>query len=88
MEWKFPAKAAAQLQQQVQGTVVVSADAAYHSARQAFVANYQAFPQIIVYCEVFSDAAAALAFARENGNCRQCAGRAGTARPGIRSTTA
>ena len=37
MEWKFPAKAAAQLQQQVQGTVVVSADAAYHSARQAFV---------------------------------------------------
>lgn len=65
MEWKFPAKAAAQLQQQVQGTVVVSADAAYHSARQAFVANYQAFPQIIVYCEVFSDAAAALAFARE-----------------------
>jgi hypothetical protein len=44
---------------------VVSADAAYHSARQAFVANYQAFPQIIVYCEVFSDAAAALAFARE-----------------------
>jgi FAD/FMN-containing dehydrogenase len=65
MEWKFPAKAAAELQQKVQGSVVVGSDTNYHAARQAFVANYQAFPQIIVYCEVFSDVAEALAFARE-----------------------
>jgi len=64
MEWKFPAAAANKLQDEVRGTVVLPSDHDYHSARQGFVANFQTFPQIIVYCEVFADVAAALLFAQ------------------------
>jgi FAD/FMN-containing dehydrogenase len=64
MEANFPSCAVDQLRGQLQGSVVLAGDANYHLARQGFVVNYQAFPQIIVYCEVASDAAAALQFAR------------------------
>lgn len=63
MEWNFPADEAKKLQESVAGTVTITSDKNYHLARQGFVANYQAFPQIIVYCEVFSDVARALEFA-------------------------
>ncbi len=67
MVLRFPAEAAKDLQDSIQGTVVLPGDADYHEARQAFVVNFQAFPQIIVYCEVPADVAAALAFARRWG---------------------
>jgi FAD/FMN-containing dehydrogenase len=72
MELKFSAAAATRLQSDIQGTVVLTGADTYHVARQGFVVNYQAFPQIIVYCEVFSDVAAALAFARQCGLAPVC----------------
>lgn len=64
MEPNFDQKAVDDLKAALKGDVVLVDDANYHLARQGFVVNYQAFPQIIVYCEVASDVAAALQFAR------------------------
>jgi FAD/FMN-containing dehydrogenase len=64
MEPKFTQSAVESLRSRLQGCVVLAGDANYHLARQGFVVNYQAFPQIIVYCAGFSDVAAALEFAR------------------------
>jgi len=63
MEPKFPATAVATLRQQLTGEAVLAGDDKYHLARQGFVVNFQAFPEIIVYCAVISDVAAALEFA-------------------------
>lgn len=64
LQWKFPVQAAAELKQRVRGSVVLPGDERYHAARQAFVPNFQHFPQMVVYCDVFADVAYALAFAR------------------------
>jgi FAD/FMN-containing dehydrogenase len=64
MEANFPSTAVETLRGQIQGKVVLAGDDNYHLARQGFVVNYQAFPQIVVYCAVASDVAAALEFAR------------------------
>lgn len=39
----------------------------YNDRRMGFVTTYQSYPQLIVFCEVYSDVVAALAFARETG---------------------
>jgi FAD/FMN-containing dehydrogenase len=67
IEWKFPAAAAKELQEKVIGKVVLPSDNDYHLVRQAFVANFQGYPQIIVSCEVFNDVAWALDFAWRYG---------------------
>src|SRR4029077_20902474 len=64
MEANFPSTAVEALRGELQGSVVLAGDDNYHLARQGFVVNYQAFPQIIVYCQVARDVAMALAFAR------------------------
>jgi FAD/FMN-containing dehydrogenase len=64
LDWKFPPKKAAELQKRVRGSVILPGDKIYHEARQAFIPNFQKFPQIIVVCSVFADVAEALAFAR------------------------
>jgi FAD/FMN-containing dehydrogenase len=67
VEWKFPPEAAKELQEKVIGKVVLPSDTDYHLMRQAFVANFQGYPQIIVYCEVFNDVSRALDFAWRYG---------------------
>jgi FAD/FMN-containing dehydrogenase len=67
MALKFSAADASRLQAAIQGSVITMGGEQYHQARQGFVVNYQAFPQIIVYCEIFNDVAAALAFAHKHG---------------------
>src|SRR5574337_288118 len=64
MEPNFPAHAVKALNAQLQGAAILADAPDYHLARQGFVVNYQAFPQIIVNCAVPSDVAAALKFAR------------------------
>jgi len=49
----------------VEGDVVVFGADGYHKARQGFVKNYQAFPQIIVYCQVDDDVREAIQFAKD-----------------------
>jgi FAD/FMN-containing dehydrogenase len=66
MEWNFTTEEAKALQAAVAGSVVLPSDADYHLRRQAFVVNYQAFPQIIVYCKNFEDVARALEFAQRH----------------------
>ncbi len=58
-----PADIAA-LQAQIEGTVVVPTDSGYDAARQVFSHEFQYFPQLIVYCEVFEDVRCALKFAQ------------------------
>ena len=55
-----------QLEASIQGSGVVSTDAAYNTARQESNPAFQDFPQAIVFCEVFDDVHAALAFARKH----------------------
>lgn len=62
--WNFTPEDAQNLQAGILGEVVLPSNDQYHLARQAFVVNYQCFPQIIIYCETYSDVAACLAFAR------------------------
>jgi len=64
MEANFPSTAVEALRGELQGSIVLAGDDNYHLTRQGFVVNYQAFPQIIVYCQVARDVAMALAFAR------------------------
>jgi FAD/FMN-containing dehydrogenase len=67
MEPKFTAADVCKLRKRLNGSVVLADDSDYHLARQGFVVNFQAFPQVIIYCEVFSDVSAALEFARHFG---------------------
>jgi FAD/FMN-containing dehydrogenase len=60
-----PPEAAAALQAEIEGHVVVPTDADYDASRQLFSHEFQDFPQIIVYCEVFEDVRRCLKFARK-----------------------
>jgi len=64
---KFTLAEAKRLMLELQGSVVLWNDPNYDRARQASDAAYQEFPQIIVYCEVFNDVRASLAFAKRHG---------------------
>jgi FAD/FMN-containing dehydrogenase len=64
IRWNFKPEDAGDLQKRIMGSVVLPIDSAYTDARQAFVANYQAFPQIVVYCEVIADVPVCLDFAK------------------------
>jgi FAD/FMN-containing dehydrogenase len=64
MQPRFKASDIDALRQRLLGKAVLAGDDDYHLARQGFVVNYQAFPEIIVYCEIDADVAAALEFAR------------------------
>ena len=80
MEPNFDQKAVDDLRAAFKGDIVLVDDPKYQLARQGFVVNYQAFPQIIAYCDVASDVAAALQFAgrwKLSPVCRSAA----TARP-------
>lgn len=61
----IPPEAIQKLEAQIQGSVVVSTDPSYNADRQESNPAFQDFPQVIVFCEVFDDVRAALAFARE-----------------------
>lgn len=54
------------LEQQLQGTLVLPTDPDYNNQRQEWNPAFQEFPQIIAYCEVFSDVKACLRFAYQN----------------------
>lgn len=56
----------ADLQAQVEGTVVLPTDPTYDASRQLFSIEFQYFPQLIVYCEVFEDVRQAIAFAQKH----------------------
>ncbi|MDH2380874.1 FAD-binding oxidoreductase [Bradyrhizobium sp. CER78] len=51
----------------VQGDIVLPTDAGYQQDRQLANNAFQSFPQLIVYCEVFSDIRQCLAFAQRCG---------------------
>jgi FAD/FMN-containing dehydrogenase len=59
-------EAIAELQGQIEGSVVLPTDANYHAARQVFSHEFQSMPQLIVYCEVFEDVRHCLEFAKQN----------------------
>lgn len=61
--WNFTAEEVGALQSEVLGRVVTPSDDSYPVDRQAYVPNFQHYPQLIVFCEVERDAQAALAFA-------------------------
>jgi FAD binding domain/Berberine and berberine like len=46
--------------------IVLPTDPTYHTARQGFSAPFQSFPQLIVYCQTFSDVRHCLEFAKQN----------------------
>ena len=52
---------------QIEGTVVLPTDPNYQAARQLFTHEFQVFPQLIVYCEVFDDVRHCLKFAQDQG---------------------
>lgn len=54
------------LERVLHGTLVLPTDPEYHNDRQVWNPAFQAFPQLIAYCEVFDDVRACLRFAREN----------------------
>ena len=56
-----------ELRGRITGSIVLPSDLLYDEKRQTFMHTYQHFPQLIVYCGVFSDVPACLAFARETG---------------------
>jgi len=58
--------AIAELQSQLEGSVVLPTDPNYHAARQVFSQEFQVLPQLIVYCEVFEDVRHCLKFARRH----------------------
>jgi FAD/FMN-containing dehydrogenase len=51
----------------IQGDIVLPTDPNYQSDRQLANNAFQSFPQLIVYCEVFSDVRACLVFAKRCG---------------------
>lgn len=63
----FSAREVRELQQRLQGSVMLPSDAAYDHARQLSNQAFQCFPLLIVYCEVFQDVWECLAFAQTHG---------------------
>jgi hypothetical protein len=63
LESRFSKDDITALELSLEGQIVLPTDANYHQSRR--LANYacQSFPQLIVYCEVFSDVRRCLAFA-------------------------
>jgi FAD/FMN-containing dehydrogenase len=55
------------LTSRVVGRVVLPQDPSYNSDREAFMSAFQHYPQVIVFCEGFSDVVACIHFAKEVG---------------------
>ena len=64
---RFSPKDAAALQKAILGTVVLPSSADYDKDRQLSNPVFQAWPALIVYCEVFADVWHCLAFAHQHG---------------------
>ena len=64
---KFNQQQLATFSSQIVGRIVFPQDTSYNIDRGAFMAAFQSFPQIIVFCVGFSDVAACLRFAKEVG---------------------
>lgn len=62
---RFSKEDLAALTKAIQGDIVLPTDANYQQGRQLANNAFQSFPQLIVYCEVFSDIRRCLAFARD-----------------------
>ena len=63
----LPSKDIADLQKKLIGTIVLPSDPDYDHDRQLANSVFQAFPAVIVYCQVFEDVWHSLAFARRHG---------------------
>jgi FAD/FMN-containing dehydrogenase len=66
-ELKFTPEQLKGLSAKLVGRIVLPQDAAYASARQSFTGAFQRFPQLVVYCQGFSDVVACIGFAKEAG---------------------
>jgi len=63
----FGPKAAQNLQNSIQGSVVLPTDPDYAQARQDLLNTYQSYPQLVAYCEVARDVQKCIAFAKKHG---------------------
>jgi FAD/FMN-containing dehydrogenase len=61
----IPQAAIAQLESQLEGSLVLPAEANYQADRQLSNPAFQEFPEIIAYCEVIGDVRACLKFAQD-----------------------
>lgn len=66
-ELKFTPQQLKRLSGKLVGRFVLAQDASYPSARGTFTNAFQRFPQIVVYCQGFSDVVACIHFAKEAG---------------------
>src|SRR5262245_44823479 len=63
---KFSPQDAAELQQNMLGSVILASTEGYDASRQDFIRTYQFFPQLIAYCAVPRDVQACLKFASDH----------------------
>ena len=66
-ELKFTPQQLKSLSAKLVGRIVLPQDAAYAAARACFTNAFPRFPQIVVYCQGFSDVVACIRFAKETG---------------------